>query len=1177
MGGRSHIVPLLIVLVLTLGIFAPFAPVEELESTSIHMESGTSGVIDVPAWRVGDSWGYDGSFDVAGLIASGGVSASVNSLTGPMTMTVDSITTDVVDNHQSVLYTVLSSGAFSGQATLDGYTGPLTVDYDAEDTIRASDLGMVHKTMSLYVKFYPGGLGSIIYPNGLEIADIDIDTSYSPAREEYDFPLIVGEAHISTTASTVQWSGSSDYFDLPADDTTSSTSQYTVMGTGNPGVSYSGCSNAYNVTGTNATTGAVSGFNWYCPAVKNDAWKHIEDSIGLVIDFKLTSHAPASRSRLISVDLEYPAWALDANLSVWLNVTDAGGTPVGGETVEFRYETMDDVQSVTTATNGSAFLTFDTGSETDPSPTLYDYASHGIMGWMPSTGQIGVSTLTLDENLVEVDLATFANGVSVTRVRDGVSTLLNPLDGYSAVPGDALTFSVPVRNLGILTAPVSELEVTAPDGTTARTTVPSLGALSEIRVDVSWTVPTAQSIGDVSLDFEVDPDALVTNDANRSNDWDTLSLFIGRLPAAVLYNIVPKLTHETVSLDASQSIDPDGGTTLCIFDVETTDGSIIHYETMDCLLDWFWTDDGAYDVNLAVVDDEGDSASTTMVMSILNRPAVVNLASDVTILMVGESVTFNAADNSDMDTLTPEAPIAMLWQPPAAVNGQPYACEEGLVTQSCTVTPEIEGQFTMSFRAIDDDGATTQVSHSVTVTNIAPHDGLIDLREADAGEIIAPDTQQVWHVDEDQPLELVGHVSDSPNDMNSLRWEWQPDIDVDPSWHEVGHGPQSVLPVTWSETGLHIVALQVFDDDEESSGVINGWVRVHNVAPTIESFETPLPLWEDSRTLYTIEYTDTASDIDSLVACWDLDPAIDSDLVGSADDDCDIEGATLNHKWGQSGVYGVIFHVTDDDGDIASQTVNFTVRNRKPVADIYVSNDNPVTDEMFGLSGNLSTDTPSDVEDLIYRWDLDTSVDSDDDGDAANDIDEIGMEIWISIDTPGSRGIRLMVSDETETVTQDLTLVVQAEDKGVLGSLDFEDGGVTLVVILLGLVLAILLGVLVMTGKRGGSSDPWDNLSSLDVPPEAAPLAAPTASMFEAPPVAPVEAAAPAAPVAIAAPVEALATESAPIPAEGLPPGWTEEQWGHYGGQWLAQEAAKVPEITSPSPAPAEGDLDLDF
>jgi hypothetical protein len=83
--------------------------------------------------------------------------------------------------------------------------------------------------------------------------------------------------------------------------------------------------------------------------------------------------------------------------------------------------------------------------------------------------------------------------------------------------------------------------------------------------------------------------------------------------------------------------------------------------------------------------------------------------------------------------------------------------------------------------------------------------------------------------------------------------------------------------------------------------------------------------------------------------------------------------------------------------------------------------------------------------------------------------------------------------------------------------------------------------------------------------------------MFEAPPVAPVEAAAPAAPVAIAAPVEALAAESAPIPAEGLPPGWTEEQWGHYGGQWLAQEAAKVPEITSPSPAPAEGDLDLDF
>ena len=49
----------------------------------------------------------------------------------------------------------------------------------------------------------------------------------------------------------------------------------------------------------------------------------------------------------------------------------------------------------------------------------------------------------------------------------------------------------------------------------------------------------------------------------------------------------------------------------------------------------------------------------------------------------------------------------MLWMPPDAPSGQPYTCTQGLITQACTVTPEVEGTFTMSFRAVDDDFAVT--------------------------------------------------------------------------------------------------------------------------------------------------------------------------------------------------------------------------------------------------------------------------------------------------------------------------------------------------------------------------------------------------------------------------------------------------------------------------------------
>ena len=40
------------------------------------------------------------------------------------------------------------------------------------------------------------------------------------------------------------------------------------------------------------------------------------------------------------------------------------------------------------------------------------------------------------------------------------------------------------------------------------------------------------------------------------------------------------------------------------------------------------------------------------------------------------------------------------------------------------------------------------------------------------------------------------------------------------------------------------------------------------------------------------------------------------------------------------------------------------------------------------------------------------------------------------------------------------------------------------------------------------------------------------------------------------APLESPVSTGPPqIPADGLPPGWTEEQWNHYGGEWLEQQS----------------------
>ena len=48
-----------------------------------------------------------------------------------------------------------------------------------------------------------------------------------------------------------------------------------------------------------------------------------------------------------------------------------------------------------------------------------------------------------------------------------------------------------------------------------------------------------------------------------------------------------------------------------------------------------------------------------------------------------------------------------------------------------------------------------------------------------------------------------------------------------------------------------------------------------------------------------------------------------------------------------------------------------------------------------------------------------------------------------------------------------------------------------------------------------------------------------------------------AKPTTIPEPV--ASTDTPPIPAEGLPPEWTIEQWNYYGAQWLAQQAPSEP------------------
>ena len=145
----------------------------------------------------------------------------------------------------------------------------------------------------------------------------------------------------------------------------------------------------------------------------------------------------------------------------------------------------------------------------------------------------------------------------------------------------------------------------------------------------------------------------------------------------------------------------------------------------------------------------------------------------------------------------------------------------------------------------------------------------------------------------------------------------------------------------------------------------------------------------------------------------------------------------------------------------------------------------------------------------------------------------------------------LTVADSPTTSLQ-VKLIKQSANSDDGDGASSEDDGELVKTIVLWSGFLIVIGVLgfitfkiVTTVEKDDDMDDWDDLMYEDslTATYGAVASAPTVPMSAPPaPSAPVEEAPPAPPVASSAP---------PIPAEGLPAGWSNEQWNAYGQQYL--------------------------
>ena len=93
--------------------------------------------------------------------------------------------------------------------------------------------------------------------------------------------------------------------------------------------------------------------------------------------------------------------------------------------MEFRYGIDGDIRTVTTSSNGTAYVEFN--SEIPRRLAGGQRAgSHGVIAWIPSEKIVGVSTITIDPNVSAVDLVAISSGVTVERTRGGATTTWRP-------------------------------------------------------------------------------------------------------------------------------------------------------------------------------------------------------------------------------------------------------------------------------------------------------------------------------------------------------------------------------------------------------------------------------------------------------------------------------------------------------------------------------------------------------------------------------------------------------------------------------------------------------------------------------------------------------------------------------------------------------------------------------
>ncbi len=354
-----------------------------------------------------------------------------------------------------------------------------------------------------------------------------------------------------------------------------------------------------------------------------------------------------------------------------------------------------------------------------------------------------------------------------------------------------------------------------------------------------------------------------------------------------------------------------------------------------------------------------------------------------------------------------------------------------------------DGNYTLSLRVSDEDGGQTVSQLALRVLNVAP-----------SVESLLGDGQAEPSIDEGGSVLLEAQVVDPGVDDAQLTYIWT----FGDGERREGVGLSSLSHRYAQDSvaqpgGRYTVNLTVRDSDgaQDAETIL---VAVANLPPALDAL-ADLTGDEGQPVLLRAQATDPGAD--SLSYRWDLDPAVDGDGDGVADNDPDLSGAEVQAVFSDSGERTVAVTVSDERGATDSAVVAIHLNNLPPAVVLPEPPAQPEGRVVGGrceatplvLRAELSDPGQADLAaGLRLRWDF---------GDGTAPVEQQGV---------GAQGSATHVYGDDRLapdLTSPFTVTVEAEDK---------DGGrssATVSVVLSNVAPLAVAGVPVGDGIISGS------------------------------------------------------------------------------------------------------------